>query len=1023
MTMRHIYARIFIPEPHNQIELAMIRETVSRPLIGKMRMQFWRDAIQSIAQNKPMKHPIAIALHEASQKANLSTYHLKRMVDARDEDLDRDSYMTLDSVTQYAESTSSTLMYLLLNLLHQGASDTNTHAASHVGIAHSFTTLLRGLPFHASKRRLIIPVEITAKHQVRQEEVFRMGSDAAGIDDAVFEFATVANDNLLTARDKFKDSGVSAEAMPAFLLAVPVASYLSRLEAVNFNAFVPKLQAKDWKLPFNIWRASHDVLLLIFIQLDDPAALSATSKRFHAISKESYTRALYFVTRYGHQHAMYWALGRGKLVDKQTLDDPLVLDFPLALSYEPRLLPLAVANGFRIDVKYRDFIFRKVFEKPAVVREGRDDNIIKMVGDLQRLDPIRTVAAEVCMEAKINEQGYTALRRLDASRKLPYSLSSLVSALIKLFSNTRSVTFPKTISLIQSLHMDFPNHSDPKIRHVLLLTVFCSPTNMQWSDEAHSTLMPKLLDKLVELHLIRDTSSTGGLSSTSKVREHGHEQPPKMLSRDELVEVLLSPFTENERSCIAYARDPLGMDLKEWEVVQLKGDVAVRCLPISSKGKMLKRLCEDKRIERRVAEAMKQHAIRLEDLPDSFAPECATYRANLGASLPVIGMDLYGFVPLWATHTEEDESETEVKTEDDKNTSGLSGSSVQKSIFTTANCNLGTISQDTLTARLDRDESGTRWNRRRWWSHNHGIHSMPSELEAKLPYPASPRHVAEHILEHFKSHSRPTAIMMTHCALGQYIDENVPITLFHFKVLARLGRQPCWKFWHKVESQAFYFSEDDYLPRESTKPPSSGKMSINTLCNPDPIKPERQTTPGTPLGSEEGFLLSGRPRRMAASATRSYKIPTESDEETVDEMDFSPALRRVKGKGKGKAVERTPPVQSESTSLHLWTKHLGLLLKEEEKKWKERKRLAERDEFGRPKERIFKTEFMRSLASRIASFRERDRASTPVPVVEDDSDEEYVQRPAAKTKRKLQHTRWSDREDRTPFKRFKTGTD
>ncbi|KAG8735277.1 hypothetical protein FRC12_018154 [Ceratobasidium sp. 428] len=264
--------------------------------------------------------------------------------------------------------------------------------------------------------------------------------------------------------------------------------------------------------------------------------------------------------------------------------------------------------------------------------------------------------------------------------------------------------------------------------------------------------------------------------------------------------------------------------------------------------------------------------------------------------------------------------------------------------------------------------------------------------------------------------------MMTHCvingngqaslALGQYIDENVPITLFHFKILAQLGRQPCWKFWHKVESQAFYFSEDDYLPRESTKPPSSGKMSINTLCNPDPIKPERQRTPGTPIGSE-----SGRPRRMAASATRSYKIPTESDEEAIDEMDFSWSTR-LKGKGKGKAVEQALPVQSEATSLHLWTKHLGLLLKEEEKKWKERKRLAERDEFGRPKERIFKTEFMRSLASRIASFRERDRASTPVPIVEDDSDEEYVQRPTAKAKRKL--PRWSDREDRTSVKRLKT---
>lgn len=128
--------------------------------------------------------------------------------------------MTLEGVTQYAESTSSTLLYLLLASLHQSHSESLSHAASHVGIAHSFATLLRALPFHASRRRMVIPVEITAKHGVRQEEVFRLGGDAKGIDDAVFEFATVANDHILTARSAFKDSGVPREAMPVFLSAV-----------------------------------------------------------------------------------------------------------------------------------------------------------------------------------------------------------------------------------------------------------------------------------------------------------------------------------------------------------------------------------------------------------------------------------------------------------------------------------------------------------------------------------------------------------------------------------------------------------------------------------------------------------------------------------------------------------------------------------------------------------------------------------------------------------------------------------
>ena len=85
-----------------QIELAMVHDQVSNETIGKMRMQFWRDAINGITevrivmyrkikcsgrlgcpQNKPARHPIALALNEAAQHAHISAYHLKRIVDAR----------------------------------------------------------------------------------------------------------------------------------------------------------------------------------------------------------------------------------------------------------------------------------------------------------------------------------------------------------------------------------------------------------------------------------------------------------------------------------------------------------------------------------------------------------------------------------------------------------------------------------------------------------------------------------------------------------------------------------------------------------------------------------------------------------------------------------------------------------------------------------------------------------------------------------------------------------------------------
>jgi NADH dehydrogenase [ubiquinone] 1 alpha subcomplex assembly factor 6 len=82
---------------------------------------------------------------------------------------------------------------------------------------------------------MIIPAGITAKHGVNQEEVFRIAGQAGkrnesvkGLEEAVFEFATLANDHVITARDMFKDTGgkVPVEAMPVFLSGVCATFFL-----------------------------------------------------------------------------------------------------------------------------------------------------------------------------------------------------------------------------------------------------------------------------------------------------------------------------------------------------------------------------------------------------------------------------------------------------------------------------------------------------------------------------------------------------------------------------------------------------------------------------------------------------------------------------------------------------------------------------------------------------------------------------------------------------------------------------
>jgi len=192
---------------------------------------------------------------------------LKRIIDAREAELHSPTHMTLDSLLAHAESTSSTLNYLFLRLLSLHTSDLLSHAASHMGVAQTITTLLRALPYHAAQRRMVIPAEITAKHGVNQEAVFRsIGSgrvdaeeNGKRLEEAVFEFATVANDHVLTAREMFEKEGgkVPARAMPLFLSMIPVTNFLRRLEGADFDVFEPSLQRNDWKLPWRIWSAYH----------------------------------------------------------------------------------------------------------------------------------------------------------------------------------------------------------------------------------------------------------------------------------------------------------------------------------------------------------------------------------------------------------------------------------------------------------------------------------------------------------------------------------------------------------------------------------------------------------------------------------------------------------------------------------------------------------------------------------------------------------------------------------------------
>ena len=70
---------------------------------------------------------------------------------------------------------------------------------------------------------------------------------------------------------------------------------------------------------FNLYN-KDEVLQLIFYELADPSPLTLVSRRFHRFSQDSYVRAHYFLNHYGSVEAMFYALGRGRILDERVLD-------------------------------------------------------------------------------------------------------------------------------------------------------------------------------------------------------------------------------------------------------------------------------------------------------------------------------------------------------------------------------------------------------------------------------------------------------------------------------------------------------------------------------------------------------------------------------------------------------------------------------------------------------------------------------------------------------------------------------
>ncbi|MBS0529184.1 MAG: squalene/phytoene synthase family protein [Proteobacteria bacterium] len=234
------------------VEIIRVREQVSQPLPGEIRLQWWTDMLAGAGHGGVEGNPVAAELLSAIRDHGLPVEMMSRLIEAHQFDLYNDPMPDMAALERYLSDTSCALFSLAAHIAgHQ--SDETDHLARHAGLARGIAQVIAGLGADASRRQLFVPLDLLERHGGDLEQVFA-GRDSPPLRAALGELADTAQSHLDTALALL--SGVPLDARPVFLPIALVRPALDLTVHAGANPFVRQPESRLRTL-WTLWRASR----------------------------------------------------------------------------------------------------------------------------------------------------------------------------------------------------------------------------------------------------------------------------------------------------------------------------------------------------------------------------------------------------------------------------------------------------------------------------------------------------------------------------------------------------------------------------------------------------------------------------------------------------------------------------------------------------------------------------------------------------------------------------------------------
>jgi phytoene synthase len=227
------FASLFAPASHrpylhalyafNQ-EVAHVAESVREPMLGAIRLEWWRETAEGAAKGTPRNHDVARGLAALFADRQIALPSLEAIIAARAFDSDAGQFADFAGLETYLDATGGGVMRLAAQIVGGDPGVTGEAA-----LAYGLAGLVRSLPFHNRRHKLYLPLDLLTALGLTPEEFFVLENDPR-IVAATRQTALRARDHFLAARKGPRPRAGLSAILPAAL--VPV--YLRR-----FNRDVP----------------------------------------------------------------------------------------------------------------------------------------------------------------------------------------------------------------------------------------------------------------------------------------------------------------------------------------------------------------------------------------------------------------------------------------------------------------------------------------------------------------------------------------------------------------------------------------------------------------------------------------------------------------------------------------------------------------------------------------------------------------------------------------------------------------